>query len=74
MDNQLKGQLSGVARLLQLMRGQKVYALALFGVMVIAALMEGFGLSLVLPLLSGLIGLEMETPFFSRKVPWSLER
>ncbi|GMQ83141.1 MAG: ABC transporter ATP-binding protein [Rhodothermia bacterium] len=64
--NQLKGQLSGVARLLQLMRGQKVYALALFGVMVIAALMEGFGLSLVLPLLSGLIGLEMETPFFSK--------
>ena len=66
MSDSIRERTSSIGRLLALMRGQKRYALALFAVMVLAAVMEGFGLSLVLPLLSGLIGLEMETPVFTR--------
>lgn len=54
------------------MRGQRRYALVLFFVMLIAALVEGFGLSLVLPLLSGLIGLEIQAPIFSRLLEFML--
>ena len=66
MADSLKERRSSIGHLVALMRGQGRYALALFAVMVIAALMEGFGLSLVLPLLSGLVGLDMESPVFTR--------
>jgi subfamily B ATP-binding cassette protein MsbA len=46
------------AKLAFLIRGHKRHALLLFVVMVLAAGAEGLGLSLVLPLLSALVGLE----------------
>lgn len=45
---------------IDLIEGKKKYALLLFLVMFLAAIAEGFGLSLLLPLLSRLIGVEGE--------------
>ncbi|MCI0400612.1 MAG: ABC transporter ATP-binding protein/permease [Gammaproteobacteria bacterium] len=56
---------SKLSKLLELVYGQRQYAALLFLVMLLAALFEGFGLSLVFPLISGLIGLDIESPAFS---------
>ncbi len=45
---------------IDLIEGKKKYALLLFVIMFLAAIAEGVGLSLLLPLLSGLIGVEGE--------------
>jgi subfamily B ATP-binding cassette protein MsbA len=58
-----QGTLSRIGRLLE---GYHGYALLLFVVMLLAAIAEGLGLSLVLPLLSGMVGIEEQGSIFSR--------
>ena len=54
----MQTQLARLLKLRQLMAGHEIMAGALLVLMLFAALAESFGLSLVLPLLSGLVGLE----------------
>lgn len=54
----LKNKKRNLFKLKQLVHGHTRYGVLLFVVMVLAAVAEAFGLSLVLPLLSGLVGVE----------------
>lgn len=55
-----------VSTVFALAKHQRGYMALLFAVMLSAALAEGFGLSLVIPLISDLVGLESESSVFSR--------